>query len=318
MKRKRKRKTASVRYLNPDLGRRRVLATRATRGGDAWRTTLRRLTVVVILLAMLGGVVVALMQGLRWAGRRVLWENDVYQARVLNVRVDGRLSREHVLEFMDLPESINLWELMLGRRGPEGGERTRDVMTIDQIRENFLKRVPSVSDVEIAVLFPDRLDIRVKERVPFAVVGAGNADFVVDRHGVVFFDPRYDAHLPLIIGVTSQNLMPGIDLSETLTPTLRLLDMVRQPRYNRDIAIRRLNVAAGEYLECWLDNGIHVTIAWTGMDESGEAGDKHLELKLDSLRSIIRDSRETGRRLQSVDLTLSEDNIPATLKSSRI
>ncbi len=302
------------------MGRRRILAARTSRGGDAWRITLRRLTVVLILLTLLALGVLACAQGLRWAGRRLLWENDTYNVRTLNVRVDGRLSREHVLEFMNLPDEINLWALLLARRTDAGNNGLRDSMTIDRIRENFLKRIPSASDMDIAVRFPDRLDVRVKERVPFATVDAGRGygDFVIDRHGMVFFDPRDDARLPLIMGVSSENLMPGMDLSGTLKSALRLLDMVRQPRYNRDIVIRRLNVAADEYLECWLENGIHVTLAWAGMDDSRENGDKHLELKLNSLRSIIRDSRETGRRIESIDLTLTEDNIPATLKSSRI
>ncbi len=319
MKRRRKKKTASVRYLSAEMGRHRILAARTPRGGESWRIHLRRLAVIVILLALLALGVTALVQGIRWAGRKLLWENDAYKVRTINVMVDGRLSREHVLEFMNLPDDMNLWALLLTRRASAGNDNTWRGMTVDQIRESFLRRIPSVSDMDIAVRLPDRLDVRVKERVPFAIVDAGRAygDFVVDRHGIVFFDPRRDDNLPLIAGVPSDNLMPGVDLSGSLTASLHLLDMVRQPRYNRDINIRRLNVAAQDYLECWLDNGTHVTILWPAMHESGAAGVTHLELKLNSLRSVLRDSSETGQRLQSINLTLTEDNIPATPEANQ-
>ncbi len=317
LKRKRTRKTTSIRTLNADVGRRRILASRTARGSDAWRVRLRRLAVVVILLTVLVVTVAGISRSLRWMGRRLLWENDAYTLTTINVTVDGRLPRENVLEFLDLPEQLNLWALLLARRSDtRGGNGGRSLMAIDQVRERFLQRVPSVSEIQLALRLPNRMDVRVTERVPFAIVHTGTryGDFVIDRHGMVFFDPRRDPHLPLIAGLAPDTVRPGADLSGRLTPALHLLNVVRQPKYSRDIRIRRLNVAAGDHLEFWLDHGALVNLSWENMNESDRSGEKQLELKLDSLLSILFDNRNSENRLLSIDLTLNAENIPVTYR----
>ncbi len=313
---KRKRKTTSIRTLNADIGRRRILTSRTAHGSEAWRVRFRRLAVVLILLTLLAVAVAGLYESLRWAGRRLLWENDAYTLGTIDVRVEGRLPRENVLEFLDLPADLNLWALLLARRSDPRDSDGRPIMAIDQIRKRFLQRVPSVSEVHLALRLPDRLDVRVEERVPFAVVHTGTryGDFVIDRHGMVFFDPRRDPYLPLIAGLAGETVRPGSDLSGPLTPALHLLNVVRQPKFSRDIRIRRLNVAAGDHLEFWLDDGTLVNLSWVNMNEPDRSGERGLELKLDSLLSILFDNRNSEHRLLSVDLTLTAENIPVTYR----
>ncbi len=306
------RKALSVRVLNAETGRRRILASRSQQRVSAWRMRLRRLTAVLILLLLAGLFVFTLARGIMAVGSRLLWENEDYRLRTVDITVDGSLSRENVMEFLGLPDDINLWSLLLTRARVEDGNGSRSASGIEVLRRRFLRRVPSVSEIELAVRLPDSLHVRVTERVPFAVIdtGSGFGDFVIDRHGVVFFEPRQASQLPRVTGFPPVDIRPGIDLSEYLAAALHLLDSARLPEFNRDIRIRRVNAVSADMLECWLDSGAQVGISWVDMSEGKAFSDEHLKLKLQSLRSILRDSHERGREIISVDLTLSEDNIP--------
>ncbi len=312
--RKRSKSASSVRYLSAEMGRRRILSARPRRGQAAWRVRLQRLIVVLVLLAVAGGTLTAVTLGIRTIGRRLLWENDAYRLRTVSVTVEGRLPAENVLEFLSLPEDVNLWALLLARRVAPGRMTAETILNIDQMRERFLSRVPSVSGVEIAVDLPERMTVRVTERVPRAIVDRDGAygDFVVDRHGVVFFAPRRDNHLPVIYGIDAQAIRPGMDLSVALTAALRLLEAVGHPEFNREFHIRDLRLAAADYIECILENGVQVRLAWPDMHNPEAASGRDLTLKLRSLRAVLQENRDHARTPQTIDLTLTEDNIPVT------
>lgn len=305
----------SIRYLNSETGGRRILAARMPRRSVMWRLWARRGVALAVLLGLATGLVASLAWGMHQVGRRLLWENDDYLCRTFEVTVAGDLPPDNILEFLGLHETVNLWALLLARRVPASRLTARSPINIDQMRERFLLRVPSIATMEIAVRLPDRLEIRATERVPLAIVEASGSynDFAVDRHGMVFFAPRQDRHLPVISGLSGVDIRPGVDLSETLAAPLRLLDLLRHPEFSRTIRVRRLDVQPVDYIACLLDVGTRVHISWADMDKPSPVADGPLKLKLGSLRSVLNDNRDRGRTPLLIDLTLTEDNIPVTL-----
>ncbi len=260
------------------------------------------MAVVLILMALAIGGVTAAVWGLKSLDRRLWRENDAYRLRTIAVTVEGRLPVERVLEFMaydDLREGVNLHQVDIGA-----------------VRANFLRRTPSVSDMELAVRFPDRLDVRVTERVPLARLEGGEhfGAYAVDRHGIVFFIAYPgEAFLPVVRIEPVGRILPGTDLTDVLGAALQLLDVVRHPEFSRDIVIRRVDLVSADWLDCRLDNGAQVRLSWTDMGKRDAGAREHLRLKLGSLQSVLQDNRDRGRQPLLIDLTHSEDYIPVTL-----
>ena len=65
-----------------------------------------------------------------------------------------------------------------------------------------IERLPWIASAEITRVFPDRLDIRVRERRPFAIWQRGNAEILIDETGreLQRVAPGTIEHLPRVIG----------------------------------------------------------------------------------------------------------------------
>lgn len=85
---------------------------------------------------------------------------------------------------------------------------------------------PLFSSVSVDRYFPDRVTIRVRERVPVAVA-LGTVDgrmvpFEIDQNGVAFRFGKTcsSGSLPLLTGLTFENPLPGMRLNSRLKPLL--------------------------------------------------------------------------------------------------
>lgn len=95
-----------------------------------------------------------------------------------------------------------------------------------------------VARAEIRKLYPDTLQVRIEERLPYALWQRGSAIAVIDRDGNVLSDfvaPRY-AGLPLIVGEGAADraakFMNMVEAYPALRPRMRAAVLVAGRRWN--------------------------------------------------------------------------------------
>src|SRR6266480_7415868 len=105
----------------------------------------------VILLAALFG---AFYAGVREAARRLFFENPDYQLKTIELRTDGTLQREQILNAADVREGKNIFRINLARV------------------HDLIQQLPQTDEVEVVRKLPSEIDIRVVERKPVAWITA--------------------------------------------------------------------------------------------------------------------------------------------------
>jgi cell division protein FtsQ len=154
---------------------------------------------------------------------------------------------------------------------------------VDAARDR-LKTNPWIGDATVLKLYPDRLQIGIKEREAFALWQQAGRVGVVAGDGTVlepYVDPRL-LRLPLVVGVGA-----AARAKEILALLERYPDLRDQVRAAVLIAERRWNLR--------LRNGLDIRLPETGVEQA-----------LTTLVALDRDKKLLSRDIVAVDLRLPD------------
>ena len=116
-----------------------------------------------------------------------------------------------------------------------------------------LEKIPCVSKARVYRELPDTLRIELNERVPRAIIGNRNSQFVADENAVLMLRRESMAsgkmELPIITGIRLNNHTPGGTIPAA-RPALKLIMLAMQdfPVYN--IAV--VSILPGDSMACYL------------------------------------------------------------------
>lgn len=247
-----------------------------------------------VLLALLG---VAGLVGVAWllwtAGALLFWENPRYAIRKMVVRVDGQtITPQHVREYARVSEGTNIF-----------------AFNMDQSREDFLKKVPSVKSIVIRRKLPDTLLIDIVERVPVARIGRWES-VAVDKDGWMFNLRSAGQELTVISGAAPTSPRLGTRVGQAALNALEVIDACKRGHAGDRVHIASIDVTTKDYLELYLAEGQRIKLTWEGMGTASPASRQLLDKKLGQLADALRISEERGRKLSTLDMTFDDPYVP--------
>jgi len=255
----------------------------------------KRILVVTskVLLGLL--ILASIVFGVRYGSKRLFFENPDYRLSKIEVRTDGTLQREQVLQAAELREGANIFSVNLSR-----------------VRDQ-LQQLPQVDEVQVVRNMPGGIDIQIVERKPIAWITSDKemADpfgaevaFLVDARGVLMKEkkllPEY-LGLPVISGCANESLQPGkiVDSFEAKA-ALELLRLSTRSFMQTRFQIREIDVSKGYCLLVTDKNHTRVTFGFDNLDA-----------QLQRLEQFLVWSDDFKHELETVNL-LVQRNIPVT------
>ncbi|MBA2623656.1 MAG: FtsQ-type POTRA domain-containing protein [Chthoniobacterales bacterium] len=250
---------------------------------------------VLLSILVLGGIV----YGVRFGAKRLFFENPDYRLSKIEVRTDGSLQREQVLQAAELREGANIFSVDLARVHQQ------------------LQQLPQVDEVQVVRNMPGAIDIRITERKPVAWITtekemsdpfASEAAFLVDARGVLMKEkkllPEY-LGLPVIAGCANESLTAGkvVDSFEAKAE-LELLRLSTRSFMQTRFQVREIDVSKGYCLLVTDKNHTRVTFGFDNLDA-----------QLQRLEQFLVYSDDSKRELETVNL-LVQRNIPVTFAKS--
>ena len=249
----------------------------------------------VLVLAMIAAVGAGLHYGIALVLERVLYTNPRYDLAKIEIEPRGHFSPRLIRMAAGLQPGENLWTLDLR-----------------QIAHD-VERLPSVSSAKVERHFPDKITIRITERVPVVRIDGLNVDtntketFYLDRDGVVL-KPRDDEAAPLlpeIIGLTDADLEPGAQLEQpSLKSAMDILDEIDHSPLHTSLTVRTIN----------LSNPLFITLI-TRQDMTITFRFDYIDQQLQRLWQIVNYPDFQQRQIATVDLT-PDSYVPVTFCQS--
>mgnify|MGYP000855184453 CR=1 FL=1 len=267
----------------------------ASVGGRAAETAARRrrwaaggLLAVLAALAALG----VAGWGAHTVGERLLFHNPEYRLTELDIQSDGsRISADKVKQWAQIEVGMNLHQINIADK-----------------RRLLLSRVPAIRGVEIQKWLPNRLEIRISERMPIVTLGRLRT-LGADQTGFVFaISPRSGASLPLIPDLFT--LSPGMRLDGRARNAAEVVDVLNRTPLGSVIRVAAIEVREPEWLTLRLVDGPVVRLSWPDMAASTPESRLNMEAKLRSLAHVLEEARMNKRLLARVDMTFTDDYIP--------
>ena len=132
-------------------------------------------------------------------------------------------------------------KLLAARTGIAPGNNLFDI-NYTQLRKK-IELIPGIESAEAIRILPDKLQIRITERIPRAVLFNPGGRYVVDEKGVII--PRNEAavhgNLPVITSIPGHTRFRQGDAIETLRPSIELIMMTLRnfPDINIECVIPR-------------------------------------------------------------------------------
>ncbi|MEZ5405261.1 MAG: FtsQ-type POTRA domain-containing protein [Verrucomicrobiia bacterium] len=260
----------------------------------------KRLRNVVLGLSGVGLVLVLGFFLGRWALNGLLYQNPRYALTRVDVELQGRLKRDQVLRWADIPAEANVLAL--------------DLRAIQQ----RLESQSSVQTAEVLRELPNRLVIRVTERRPLARIviktlleEQEESYYTIDEEGLVMrLRPGEDfRHLPEIRGVDSEKIVLGEKIeSGEVYSALFLLSLMEQRLAQAQFHLVSIDVSKEGILEVNLEEGGKVRFSATS---------NQLKTQLERFEKILNYCGEVHRKLLSADLTVNR-NVPVTFAPMEI
>jgi cell division septal protein FtsQ len=241
---------------------------------------MHKIGALVMLTVALAGAVWAAKHGLAHAGERLFARNDKFTIREIEVTTTGTLPVSNLREYAGVAEGQNLF-----------------AVDIEQIARN-IERTPRVRSAEVRRVLPDKLSIRVHERVAIARIaeGATGLPMAVDRDGFVL-GPSVGRGLPIISGLAEKGLAPGSIIRDSRAlDALEALHVCEQTKLGTLLNIQAINVKHPDYLDLALASGARVDI-----------GRDRIAWRLEKLADLISTHRELGMELEYADLTVDRN-----------
>jgi cell division septal protein FtsQ len=240
----------------------------------------------MVVLAVVGACVAALLLwlGVRALGGVLFSRNDRFTLRRLAVTEGELITADLVREYTQLQEGTNLFAISIG-----------------QIRDDFLRKVPCVKALEIRRMLPDTLEIKVTERVPLARVVGRNRALAADGEGHLFAVGAGYRDLPVITGY-AEDVRPGRRIQGLAGAALVLLSMCDSPKIG--LRVTSVDIGPENYLLLKLADGTLVKFNWEKMGEDTVESRGNLWRKLGRLARARQSAQ--GRQHRSFDFTYSD------------
>jgi len=186
---------------------------------------------------------------------------------------------------------------------------------LDQVRSN-LEMLPLVRAVEVRRVLPDRLFIRVNERVAVARLRVptrelGDTMFYIDRAGFVMkpmkladgtlLQPEMPRAVPMLTGVSLADVRVGKQVgSEQIYRALALLDRLDQALAGSLLEVEQIDLSKPRQLV--MTTSQHTTV---------KVDVEEFPQQLRRLGVILRWAQQRQKQVQMVDLTVSR-GVPVT------
>ena len=141
------------------------------------------------------------------------------------------------------------------------------------------------------------------ERAPLAKFDS--KPFAIDREGVVFARYRGIEQLPVITGLSSSALSPGVRITShrMMAAALELLQCLEAGQSElRKGFIVGIDVSKIDYIKCEFTDGRRAKLAWKDMGRGTETSREWLIAQLDGYVAAIQSPR--GRNMREFDLTI--------------
>lgn len=256
---------------------------------------------MAVFLTIFFGLLI-IWHGGAWILNRLVYENDAFAIRHIDIRSDGVIA----------PEQLRKW----------AGVNPKDnLLALDLVRvKRDLELVPMIESASVERVLPATLRVNVTEREPVAQVytlrrkadGVGYEPMVyqVDSAGFVMppLDNRYRADsaasqpetLPTITGVNAAELVPGRRVeSAQLQAALKLLRQFDESPMVGLADIRYVDISGSEILRLGTNQGSEIIF---GLND--------LAWQLQRWRSIYDYSVKQGKAVATLDLSVT-NNLPA-------
>jgi cell division protein FtsQ len=227
-----------------------------------------------------------------------VYDNPRFTVHQIVVDDDGVLTPERVVQFAGVQIGQNLLSIDL-----------------DQVRDN-LAMLPLVRAVEVRRLLPDRLFIRVNERVAVAGLRVatrelGDTTFYVDRSGFVMkpiklrdgtmVQPQTPRPVPILTGASLADVRVGKQVeSEQIYRALELLDKLDQAVAGSMLEVEQIDLSKPRQLV--MTTRQHTTV---------KVDVEEFPQQLRRLGVILRWSQQRQKSVQMVDLTVNR-GVPVT------
>ncbi len=231
---------------------------------------------LILTLVLWGGI-----NGVHYLMQQMFTRNNLFTVRHLDLRSDGRLDEERIMEYAGVRAGMNLFALDLG-----------------QVR-NTLESVAIIDHVDVERDLPDTLRIHIRERLPVANLGYARRryNFTVDREGAILGPSTKAASLPHIVGMKDAGLRPGTRIqSEAVLDALHVLDLCNSSSLGNYVKIRTVDVGYEDLLDMQLIGGERILFKRTDVKN-----------RLIRLASILETARGMGRRIGSVDMRVDKN-----------
>jgi cell division protein FtsQ len=244
--------------------------TEKPRGTDRFR---RSLPAAVALLALVF-VGVAGGAAYSWLGH-----SRLFSVRVVDLNPCEHVTRDEVVGMLGGSASGNIWSLSK----EEIGKR--------------LQSHPFVREVSVRKAFPDRLIVRITERIPVAMVNLDSL-YYVDGEGLVFKRlTTYDSKdFPILTGFSRKDLLARDPITmRNLKRTIALLRRAEDGAFNRNLSEVHFDVQEGFTL-VRRDDGLQVKVGTVEPEEAMRRIDEALPklAKLGQTHGAV-DLRTEGR-----------------------
>lgn len=233
---------------------------------------------------------------------RFVYDNKSFAIRKIEIRSNGVITRERLLQWAGVREGANLLEIDL-----------------PGVKHN-LELTPNIRSVSLERQLPNLLKIRVWERQPVARYAAvlprgeqgayQRIEYLLDAEGFVMLpiDPRYrvatarerDKSLPMLINLDPAELRLGERVKGvTARSALQLIDVFPQSRMFTETRLKTIDVSAPTTLLVLDVNEAQITF-----------GLERFEAQLNRWRLVYDRGLTQGLRVESLDLSI-QNNIPA-------
>ncbi len=230
---------------------------------------------------------------------RLAYENPRFTITQIVVENDGAMTPEQVTRFAGVRVGQNLMSLDL-----------------KQVQRN-LAMIPLVRRVEVRRLLPNRLFIRVEERIPVARLRMPSKElndtvFLIDRSGVVMkplkladgtvLQPQMTEPVPVLTGVSLADVRVGRQVeSEQIYRALELLDKLEQSVAAAMVEVEHIDLSKPRQL-----------VVTTRQHAILQFDVENFAQQVRRLGVILNWARQRQKMVRTVDLTVSR-GVPVTL-----
>jgi cell division protein FtsQ len=234
----------------------------------------------------------------KFGASKLVWENPRFAVSQIQVESNGVLTPVQVMQFAGLQPGQNAWAIDLA-----------------QVRRN-LELIPLVKRVEVRRQLPQRLIIRIEERVAVARLQPANrelrdAQFYVDRNGVVMkpirlaagpvIQPQTVGPVPLLTGVALTDVQLGRPVeSEQIYRALELLNKLAQTAAGASLEIAQVDLSKPRHMTLTTKQNLQVRF---------DVQDLNTQMR--RLSVILSWAQQQRKTVASVDLTVAR-GVPVT------